>query len=88
MNSHQHLIEVDITSLRPTQITVGLAEVAKKRSEWHDLGKIDKEVLKSREVIACSEYTLPVTGETAKSAQFLLLQWPQNLQKQFNLHFL
>jgi len=42
MNSHQHLIEVDITSLRPTQITVGLAEVAKKRSEWHDLGKKDR----------------------------------------------
>lgn len=55
---------------------------------YHDLGKIDKEVLKSRKVIACSEYTLPVTGETAKSAQFLLFQWPQNLQKQFNLHFL
>lgn len=42
MNSHQHLIEVDIASLRPTQITVGIAEVAKKRAEWHALGKKDR----------------------------------------------
>ncbi|MDE2421062.1 MAG: chromosome partitioning protein ParB [Gammaproteobacteria bacterium] len=42
MNSHQHLIEVDIASLRPTQVTVGIAEVAKKRAEWHALGKKDR----------------------------------------------
>lgn len=39
---HHHLIEVDITDLRPTQITVGHAEVAKKRDEWAKLNKKER----------------------------------------------
>lgn len=35
----QHLIKVPLDELRPTQITVGLAEVAAKRREWQKLGK-------------------------------------------------
>lgn len=42
---HHHLIEVEIASLRPTQITVGHAEVAKKRAEW---AKLDKKERKQR----------------------------------------
>lgn len=40
---HHHLIKVDIRSLRPTQITVGYTEVAKKRNEWADLGKKERQ---------------------------------------------
>jgi hypothetical protein len=36
---HQHLIEVEIRNLRPTQITVGRAEVETKRREWRSLGR-------------------------------------------------
>ncbi len=42
MSTHQHLIEVDVATLRPTQVTVGIAEVAKKRAEWHALNKKDR----------------------------------------------
>lgn len=42
MNEHHHLIEVEVAALRPTQVTVGIAEVAKKRAEWHTLGKKDR----------------------------------------------
>lgn len=42
MSTHQHLIEVDISTLRPTQITVGTAEVAVKRAEWAKLGKKER----------------------------------------------
>ena len=42
MSTHQHLIEVDVASLRPTQVTVGIAEVARKRAEWHELGRKDR----------------------------------------------
>jgi hypothetical protein len=34
-----HLISVPLNELRPTQMTVGLAEVAAKREEWAGLGK-------------------------------------------------
>ncbi|HWW03660.1 ParB-like protein [Collimonas sp.] len=34
---HSHLIEVDLKSLRPTQITVGMAEVEQKRLYWKNL---------------------------------------------------
>lgn len=37
--SPHHLINVPLDQLRPTQITVGLAEVAAKREEWHAIGK-------------------------------------------------
>jgi len=42
MSTHQHLIEVEIKTLRPTQITVGIAEVAIKRGEWAKLGKKER----------------------------------------------
>ena len=37
--SPHHLVSVPLSELRPTQITVGLAEVAVKREEWAALGK-------------------------------------------------
>jgi hypothetical protein len=42
MSTHQHLIEVDVATLRPTQVTVGLAEVAHKRDEWRVLNKKER----------------------------------------------
>jgi hypothetical protein len=42
MSTHQHLIEVEIATLRPTQITVGIAEVARKRAVWHELGRKER----------------------------------------------
>ena len=36
---HHHLIDVELGKLRPTQITVGFAEVTKKRAEWAQLSK-------------------------------------------------
>ena len=42
MSIHHHLIEVDVASLRPTQVTVGLAVVAHKRDEWRGLSKKER----------------------------------------------
>lgn len=42
MNAHHHLIEVEVKTLRPTQITVGAAEVALKRTEWHKLSRKER----------------------------------------------
>lgn len=42
MSTHQHLIEVDVAILHPTQVTVGLAEVAHKREEWRDLSRKER----------------------------------------------
>jgi hypothetical protein len=42
MSLHHHLIEVEIKNLRPTQITVGTAEVAIKRAEWAKLNKKER----------------------------------------------
>jgi hypothetical protein len=42
MSTHQHLIEVKVATLRPTQITVGLAEVSHKRDEWRNLSKKER----------------------------------------------
>ena len=36
---HHPLLEVDLAKLRPTQITAGFAEVAKKRAAWANLPK-------------------------------------------------
>lgn len=36
---HDHLVLVPLNQLRPTQMTVGLAEVTTKRREWAALGK-------------------------------------------------
>ena len=46
MNTHhQHLVEVQISKLRPTQMTVGRAEVEAKRREWQALGRKARERL-------------------------------------------
>ena len=37
MPSHEPLIECALSALRPTQMTVGMAEVAAKRSHWATL---------------------------------------------------
>ncbi len=42
MAINQHLVEVEIRSLRPTQVTVGLAEVNKKRQDWKALGRKER----------------------------------------------
>jgi hypothetical protein len=39
---HHHLVSEDPTRLCPTQMTVGLAEVAIKRREWAALGKKER----------------------------------------------
>lgn len=36
---HQHLFKTDLRQLRPTQITVGYAEVAQKRALWSGMDK-------------------------------------------------
>lgn len=36
-SQHPHLREVEISALRPTQMSVGLAEVEAKRAEWRQL---------------------------------------------------
>ena len=37
MSAHQHLIQVPLADLHPTQITVGSAEVLVKRNQWAQL---------------------------------------------------
>lgn len=39
---HSALVETPLSSLRPTQITVGFAEVEKKRKEWASLSKRER----------------------------------------------
>jgi hypothetical protein len=39
---HQHLFKTDLRKLRPTQITVGYAEVEQKRSLWSGMGKSER----------------------------------------------
>ncbi|MFJ2989623.1 ParB-like protein [Collimonas sp. NPDC087041] len=41
--SHPHLLEVSLKSLRPTQITVGLAEVEQKRLSWQNLSSDNRQ---------------------------------------------
>jgi len=36
-SEHHHLIDVELDRLRPTQLTAGYAEVARKRAEWAQL---------------------------------------------------
>lgn len=46
--SHHHLIKINLSELRPTQFSVGYAEVVKKRAEWRALGKKkSQELIKS-----------------------------------------
>ena len=40
---HQHLVELHPDDLRPTQISVGLAEVEAKRAEWRALKRKERE---------------------------------------------
>ena len=45
---HNHFVEVELDRLRPTQITVGRAEVEVKRAEWQRLGRKEKNVQLAR----------------------------------------
>ncbi|SFB91191.1 hypothetical protein SAMN05216344_105118 [Polaromonas sp. OV174] len=40
---HQHLFKTELQGLRPTQITVGYAEVEQKRGLWSGLGKGERQ---------------------------------------------
>ncbi|MFI5447444.1 ParB-like protein [Polaromonas sp. UC242_47] len=40
---HQHLFKTDLRKLRPTQITVGYAEVEEKRGLWSGMGKTQRQ---------------------------------------------
>jgi len=40
---HQHLFKADLRRLRPTQITVGYAEVQEKRGLWSGMGKGERQ---------------------------------------------
>jgi len=43
MSAHQHLIQVPLADLHPTQITVGSAEVLLKRDQWAQLKRKEKD---------------------------------------------
>lgn len=53
---HHHLVATELRVLRPTQITVGLAEVARKRAEWAGLEK------KARRKLLASHWFPSVLG--------------------------
>jgi hypothetical protein len=59
-SEHQHLLEVDLARLKPTQITAGFAEVAQKRAEWAALGK------KARHALLQSHVFPAVLGPRAR----------------------
>jgi hypothetical protein len=40
---HQHLVKVELRCLRPTQITVGYAEVQAKRGLWSGMARTERE---------------------------------------------
>ena len=42
---HHHLIEVSLSDIRPTQVTVGYIEVQEKRKEWESLAKGERKKL-------------------------------------------
>ena len=46
---HNHFVEVEINRLRPTQITVGRAEVEAKRAEWRRLGRKERNAQLARQ---------------------------------------
>jgi hypothetical protein len=54
--AHHHLVASELRALRPTQITVGLAEVARKREEWAALPK------KARRKLLASHWFPAVRG--------------------------
>jgi len=43
MSAQQHLIQVSLSALHPTQMTVGAAEVASKRTQWASLKRTERE---------------------------------------------
>jgi hypothetical protein len=43
MASHQHLVQVSLADLHPTQITVGSAEVLIKRNQWAQLKRKERD---------------------------------------------
>lgn len=45
---HHHIVEADLDSLRPTQGSIGYAEVRAKRAEWQALSKKDRKALLER----------------------------------------
>ena len=48
LTEHHHLVEAELTKLRPTQMTAGYAEVALKRAEWSKLApKARRNLLRS-----------------------------------------
>lgn len=47
---HHHLESATLRRLRPTQMSVGLAEVASKRREWAALGKKERQATLQRQV--------------------------------------
>ena len=56
MPAQQHLVQVSVSELRPTQMTVGAAEVALKRSQWAQLKS------KSRDKLLLSHWFPAVKG--------------------------
>lgn len=47
MTAQQHLLEVSLTDLHPTQMTVGMVEVAAKRAQWSTLKRKERDHLLS-----------------------------------------
>ena len=52
---HHHLIREAPLKLRPTQMSVGLAEVAAKRREWAALGVRERHQQLQREVFPATQ---------------------------------
>jgi hypothetical protein len=54
------LIPVDINDLRPTQLTIGLEEVRRKRRQWRDQGEAGGEFLGRHMIPVCARPETPV----------------------------
>jgi hypothetical protein len=50
---HQHIVAIPIDQLRPTQMTVGYAEVRLKRLEWSKLAKKARRTVLLQHLIPC-----------------------------------
>ncbi|MCA0188652.1 MAG: hypothetical protein LCH90_22165, partial [Proteobacteria bacterium] len=57
MRAQQHLIRVSLAALRPTQMTIGAAEVQAKRAQW---GRLKRKEREGRN---------PATGETIATSR-------------------
>ena len=60
VSEHHHLIDTDLSKLRPTQMTAGFAEVAQKRAEWASLAK------KARRDLLASHWFPAVLGPRSR----------------------